>query len=135
MLIINIIEPTVVRAFGIVLTPEIHLSNNEAALHRIASAHKCRQCKQPEAHAAKCSCAVPPNLMVVDGPSKQGCQHYGFFHRSTEFRKWCLFLQIFIRNFEIFGFFYGFCNFLIFFNIFYHNWESLHASTMELMDR
>ncbi len=29
---------------------------------------------------------------------------------------------------------YWFCNFLIFFNIFYHNWESSHASTMEFMD-
>ncbi len=44
----------------------------------------------------------------------QGCQHYGFFRRSTEFRKWAVFLQIFIWSFEIFGF----CNFLIFFKIF-----------------
>ncbi len=34
----------------------------------------------------------------------QGCQHYGFFHRSAEFRKWSTFLQIFIQSFEIFGF-------------------------------
>ncbi len=34
--------------------------------------------------------------------------NYRFFRRSTEFRKWSVFLQIFIRNFEIFGFFKDF---------------------------
>ncbi len=38
----------------------------------------------------------------------QGCQHYKFFHKSTEFRKWFVFLQIFIWRFEIFGFFTDF---------------------------
>ncbi len=36
--------------------------------------------------------------------SGQGCQHYRFFRRSAEFRKWSVFLQIFIRSFEIFDF-------------------------------
>ncbi len=58
----------------------------------------------------------------------QDCQHYRFFHRSTESRKWFIFLQIFIWSFKIFFFFTDFAifwffstfsNFLIFFNIFY----------------
>ncbi len=44
----------------------------------------------------------------------QGCQHYGFFRRSTEFRKWSVFPQIFIGSFKIFGFFTDFAIFLYF---------------------
>ncbi len=45
---------------------------------------------------------------------QQGCQHYRFFHRSTEFRKWSVFLQIFIWSFKIFGFFTDFAIFWFF---------------------
>ncbi len=48
------------------------------------------------------------NAVKLMPGSNQGCQQYGFFRKSTEFRKRSVFHQIF----------YGFCNFLIFFNIF-----------------
>ncbi len=40
----------------------------------------------------------------------------------------------FYTEFQNFQIFYGFCNFLIFFNIFYRNSESSQASTMEFMN-
>ncbi len=41
----------------------------------------------------------------------QGCQHYRFFRRNTEFRKRSVFLQISIQSFDIFGFFTDFAIF------------------------
>ncbi len=65
----------------------------------------------------------------------QGCQHYRFFRRSTEFRKWSVFLQIFIWSCEIFGFFTDFAIFWFFSTLFTHNWESskLYSTSIELL--
>ncbi len=49
----------------------------------------------------------------------QGCQHYGFFRRSTELRKLSIFLQIFIpTEFQNFQIFYGLWNFWFFLTFF-----------------
>ncbi len=55
----------------------------------------------------------------------QGSQHYRFFLRSTEFRKWYAFLQNFVRSFEIFEFVTDFAIFWFFSTLFTRNWESL----------
>ncbi len=57
---------------------------------------------------------VNSSLNLVLKTEKQVCQHYGFFRRSTEFKKWSVFIQIFVRSFEIFGFFMDFAIFWYF---------------------
>ncbi len=63
------------------------------------------------------------SFWVLLNGRQQGCQHYGFFSRSTEFRKWSVFLQIFIASYKIFGFFTDFAIFWFFSPCFTCNWE------------
>ncbi len=62
-------------------------------------------------------CLIPRKIwMVCRMCTDPGCQHYKFFPRSTEFRKWSVFLQIFIRSLA----FSNFLQILQFFDFFQH---------------
>ncbi len=68
----------------------------------------------------------------------QVCQHYGFFYRSLEFRKCSLFLKIFIRSSDIFGFFTDFAIFWFFSTFFFeykYIWKDRNTSFSKMRGR
>ncbi len=77
--------------------------------HSYKKSGECGQRRRSRSCHVSVSClALRVNLSWVKTYHMQGCQHYRFFHRTTEFREWSVFLQIFIRSFKIFRFFTDF---------------------------
>ncbi len=75
-------------------------------------------------HQLKCGVTFLTSWLGKYEAMDQGCQHYEFFCRNTEFRKWSVFLQICTWSFKIYRFLTDFAIFWFFSTFFIRNWES-----------